>query len=99
MHLSFESCNVLAVNFVMGRTSSNRRTAEVLRKTIAQLEADPTINPQDVSFVNLKCALLARSLELEQATAQAESVIHLVDSTEPMASSEAPQEDDESAIA
>lgn len=49
--------------------------------------------------MNLKCALLARSLELEQATAQAESVIHLVDSTEPMASSDPAQEEDESAIA
>jgi hypothetical protein len=60
----------------MGRVSPSRKTADVLRKTIQQLEADPAIDTQDAAFISLKCALLARILELENNKAHAEAVIH-----------------------
>jgi hypothetical protein len=63
----------------MGRQTPFRRTADVLRKTIQQLEADPTIDTQGSAFVDLKCNLLNRIIELEAGKARAESVIHLVD--------------------
>jgi hypothetical protein len=66
----------------MGRVSPSRKTADVLRKTIQQLEADPAINTQDAAFISLKCALLARILELENNKAHSEAVIHLVESPE-----------------
>ena len=62
----------------MSRESFSRRTANVLRKTIQQLEADPTIDTADPSFINLKCALLDRILQAETGTARYESGIHLV---------------------
>ena len=63
----------------MGRHTL-RKTADVLRKTIEQLEADPTVDTNSAAFVDLKCALLNRILELETGKARAEAVIHLVDS-------------------
>lgn len=70
----------------MGRVSSHRKTAAVLRKTLEALEADPTIDKQDPAFVNLKCTLLNRILELETGKARVEAVIHLVDQAEDAAS-------------
>jgi hypothetical protein len=67
---------------VMGRVSPNRKTAEALRRTLQQLEADPAVDRQDPAFISLKCALLARILELENNKAHAEAVIHLVESPE-----------------
>ena len=64
----------------MGRVSPRRKTADVLRRTIQQLEADPAIDTQDPAFISLKCALLTRILELENDKAHAEAVIHLVES-------------------
>ncbi len=64
----------------MGR-QTYRKTADVLRKTIQQLEADPTIDTHTNAFVDLKCTLLNRILEIEANKARAESVIHLVDPT------------------
>jgi len=63
----------------MGRPTY-RKTADVLRKTIQQLEADPTVDTQATAFVDLKCALLHRIIELETGKAQTEARIHLVDS-------------------
>ena len=83
----------------MGRSSSNRRTANVLRKTIKDLESDPTIDPRDPAFVNLKCTLLQRILQLENDKAHAEAVIHLIDPAEEQAQKPAAQEDEDSAIA
>jgi hypothetical protein len=83
----------------MGRQTSFRKTADILRKTIQQLEADPTIDTQGTAFVDLKCNLLSRIIELETGKARAESVIHLVNS-EVAAKSEAEEEQDsDSAIA
>jgi hypothetical protein len=65
---------------VMGRVSPNRKTAEALRRTIQQLEADPVIDTRDPAFISLKCALLTRILELEDKKAHVEAVIHLVES-------------------
>lgn len=73
----------------MGRVSSHRKTAAVLRKTLAELEADPTIDTQDPAFINLKCTLLNRILELETGKARVEAVIHLVDAVEAEASESA----------
>ena len=64
----------------MGRQAPFRKTADVLRKTIQQLEDDPTIDTQGSAFVDLKCSLLNRIIELEMGKARAESVIHLVGS-------------------
>ena len=66
----------------MGRASSSRRTAEVLRRTIEQLEADPTVDTGDRSFIDLKCSLLNRILEIETGKARTEAAIHLVDAQE-----------------
>lgn len=66
----------------MGQASLSRKTADVLRKTLEQLEADPTVDTQDPAFVSLKCSLLARILELENQKAHVEAVIHLVESSE-----------------
>jgi hypothetical protein len=62
----------------MGREFPSRKTADVLRKTIQQLEADPAIDAQDPAFISLKCTLLTRILELENGKAHAEAVIHRV---------------------
>lgn len=75
----------------MGRQTPYRKTADVLRKTIQQLENDPTIDTQGAAFVDLKCNLLNRILELETDKARAESIIHLVDSENP-GSAEADEE-------
>ncbi len=72
----------------MGR-QNYRKTADILRKTIEQLEADPTVDTQANAFVDLKCTLLSRILEIEASKARAESVIHLVDGP---ASEDAPKE-------
>lgn len=42
-------------------------------------EADQTSDTTGPAFVDLKCRLLNRILELEEGKARAESVIHLVD--------------------
>ena len=85
----------------MYRPSSNRKTADVLRKTIKDLESDPAIDPEDPAFVNLKCTLLERILKLESDKAHAESVIHLVDAAEPVMDQDRQrgEEEDDSAIA
>lgn len=64
----------------MGRQTPYRKTADVLRRTIQQLEDDPTIDTHGAAFVDLKCNLLNRIIELETGKARAESVIHLVNS-------------------
>ena len=83
----------------MGRQTPYRKTADVLRKTIQQLEDDPTIDTQGTAFVDLKCNLLNRIIELETGKARAESVIHLVDSENPEEGDQADQRDPNSAIA
>ena len=84
----------------MAYSSYKRRTADVLRKTIQQLEADPTIDPSDPAFVSLKCALLSRILQFETSSARSELRIHLVQSTGPKKErTESPEEDSDSAIA
>jgi hypothetical protein len=77
----------------MGRQTPYRKTADVLRKTLQQLEADPTVDTQGAAYIDLKCNLLNRILELETDKARAESVIHLVDS-EDLAASGADEEQD-----
>ena len=67
----------------MAYSSYKRRTADVLRKTIQQLEADPTIDTADPSFVSFKCALLSRILQVETGSARSELRIHLVQATSP----------------
>ena len=66
----------------MGRPSSNRRIAEALLKTLRHLEADTTVDPQDPAFIQLKCTLLQRLLNLEIDTAEVRSSIHLVEQPE-----------------
>ena len=84
----------------MGQASSSRKTASVLRKTIEQLEADPTVDAQDPAFISLKCSLLARILELESSRAHAEAIIHLVEaSNAETAQSDQAAKDEDSAIA
>ena len=87
----------------MGQSLSGRKTADVLRKTIEQLEADPTVDTHDSAFISLKCSLLTRILELENQKAHVEASIHLV---EPSADSEegaladgSVEDDEDSAIA
>lgn len=85
----------------MGR-QTYRKTADVLRKTIEQLEADPTIDTHTNAFVDLKCTLLNRILEIEENKARAESVIHLVDQAAASERADADcdaQQDSDSAIA
>ena len=72
---------------------SNRRTADVLRKTIRELESDPTVDRRDPAFVNLKCTLLQRILELENDKAHAEAVMPVVDATEKQPQKRAAEED------
>jgi len=89
----------------MGRQTPFRKTADVLRKTIQQLEEDPTIDTRGSALVDLKCNLLNRIIELETGKARAESVIHLVDSQDPGAIEAGPvtgaeqEQDENSAIA
>lgn len=83
----------------MGRPTPYRKTAEVLRKTIQQLEDDPTIDTQGSAFVDLKCSLLNRIIELETDKARSESVIHLVDAREQDQSKPESDSDKDSAIA
>jgi|KBSMisStaDraftv2_1062788.scaffolds.fasta_scaffold01015_17 hypothetical protein len=83
----------------MGRQTPYRRTAEVLRKTIQQLENDPTVDTQGAAFVDLKCSLLSRIIELETGKARAESVIHLVDSEDQVSTEADEEQDSNSAIA
>ena len=66
----------------MGSVISNRKTAEALRKTLQHLESDPAVDSQEPAFVNLKCYVLQRMLELEYDTAETQASIHLVDSSE-----------------
>jgi len=63
----------------MGSVISNRKTAEALRKTLQHLESDPSVDSTDPAFVNLKCYLLQRVLELEHDTAETQASIHLVE--------------------
>jgi hypothetical protein len=65
---------------LMGRINSNRRTAEALRKTLQQLESDPTVDLTAPAFVHLKCAMLQRIMDSEVDTAETRARIHLVDS-------------------
>ena len=83
----------------MGRQTPYRKTADVLRKTIQQLENDPTIDTKGAAFVDLKCNLLNRILELETDKARSESVIHLVDSEDSSAARADEELDSNSAIA
>lgn len=85
----------------MGQASSSRKTADVLRKTISQLEADPAVDKQDPAFITLKCTLLARILELESHKAHVEAVIHLVDGPDDAddLAEESGEDDEGSAIA
>lgn len=83
----------------MGRQTPFRKTADVLRKTIQQLEDDPTIDTQGSAFVDLKCTLLNRILELETGKARAESVIHIVDSKDPAKTEAGEAQNTNSAIA
>jgi hypothetical protein len=82
----------------MGRQTPYRKTADVLRRTLQQLEDDPTIDTHGAAFVDLKCNLLNRILELETGKARAESVIHLVNSEDPAAETNE-EKDSNSAIA
>ena len=66
----------------MGSPSSNRRIAEALLKTLRHLEADTSVDPQDPAFIQLKCTLLQRLLDLEIDTAEVRSSIHLVEQPE-----------------
>ncbi|WP_162601621.1 hypothetical protein [Occallatibacter savannae] len=83
----------------MGRQTPYRKTADVLRRTIQQLEDDPTIDTHGAAFVDLKCNLLNRIIELETDKARAESVIHLVNSDNPEESKAEKEQDSNSAIA
>jgi hypothetical protein len=83
----------------MGRQTPYRRTADVLRKTLEQLEADPTVDTGGAAYIDLKCNLLNRILELETGKARAESVIHLVDSENPAPTESSQEQDSSSAIA
>lgn len=83
----------------MGRQTPYRKTADVLRKTIQQLEEDPTIDTQGAAFIDLKCSLLNRILELETGKARSESVIHLVNSDDPAQAEAEQDQDSNSAIA
>lgn len=83
----------------MGRQTPYRKTADVLRKTIQQLEEDPTIDTHGAAFVDLKCNLLNRILELETGKARAESVIHLVNDEDPASAKAGEVQDPNSAIA
>jgi len=73
----------------MGRVSSNRKTAAALRRTLEQLEEDPSVDPQQPSFILLKCGLLQRLMSLhchtalEVHTADEQSTLHQVESPEP----------------
>jgi len=78
----------------MGSVISNRKTAEALRKTLQHLESDPSVDSQDPAFVNLKCYLLQRMLELDYETAETQASIHLVGSTETETSEPAPVKND-----
>jgi hypothetical protein len=83
----------------MRRVSFNRRTAEALRKTLRQLESDPSIDPQEPAFIQLKCGLLQCLMNLEVDTAEIRSTLHLVEPPQHQpATSEADAEPD-SAIA
>jgi len=79
---------------LMGSVISNRKTAEALRKTLQHLESDPSVDSQDPAFVNLKCYLLQRMLELDYETAETQASIHLVESTETETSEPAPVKND-----
>jgi hypothetical protein len=89
----------LSSGVVMGRRTPFRRTADVLRKTLQQLEADPAIDTHGAAFVNLKHNLMNRILELETGEARAESVIHLVNPEDPAAAKADEEHDSDSAIA
>jgi len=67
---------------LMGGVISNRKTAEALRKTLQHLESDPSVDSTDPAFVNLKCYLLQRVLELDLDTAETQASIHIVESPE-----------------
>ncbi|HXS76011.1 MAG TPA: hypothetical protein VN753_07540 [Terracidiphilus sp.] len=84
---------------MMVQSSSSRKTADVLRRTIEQLEADPTVGAQDPAFISLKCSLLARILERESNKAHAEAVIHLVEPSNAGSALPSQAEDEDSAIA
>lgn len=60
----------------MGRTTTNRKLAAALLKT---LESDPAVDPQDPAFTHLKCTLLQRLLSLELETAETQASIHIVE--------------------
>lgn len=83
----------------MGRQTPYRKTADVLRRTIQQLEDDPTIDTHGAAFVDLKCNLLNRIIELETGKARAESVIHLVNSEDPEEAKADKEQNSSSAIA
>jgi hypothetical protein len=73
---------VLSGFLLMGDVNSNRKTAEAFRKTLQQLESDPTVDSTDPAFVHLKCALLQRMNDYPNDPAETRARIHLVDSPE-----------------
>ena len=83
----------------MGRQTPYRKTADVLRKTLQTLEDDPTIDTHGAAFVDLKCNLLNRIIELETGKARAEAVIHLVDAESAPSAAADQEQDSDSAIA
>lgn len=93
--------NAFPIGETMGQAASSRKTADVLRKTIEQLEADPTVEANDPAFISLKCSLLARILELESSRAHVEAVIHLVEpeNAESAVADQSGEDNEDSAIA
>jgi hypothetical protein len=91
MHIERVNCSQLSANTMPDgsriiRNSENSTVlalnAEALRRTLQQLEEDPTLNPGDPAFVNLKCAVLLRIAELEDM-ADMPTYIQAIDPPEP----------------
>ena len=61
----------------MSRLTANRTLAAALLKTIKQLEDDPSVDPQDPAYIQLKCTLLRRLLSLELDVAEIEHSLRL----------------------
>jgi hypothetical protein len=66
----------------MSRLTTNRKLAAALLKTLARLEADPTLDPQEPAFIFLKCTLLQRLMTLQVSTAEIKSSLHVVEESE-----------------
>lgn len=61
----------------MSRLTTNRTLAAALLKTIKRLEDDPSVDPQDPAYIQLKCTLLRRLLSLEVDVAEMEHSLRL----------------------